>query len=319
MQSHLFPMKEPPRDAGSPFRRRILLALSCAAFLAIGSGTSAYAQSQYQTPSQTASADTIQNTDSGQSEEDLQTPPPERDELENIPKLNVMTDAGTGMPFDIRQDAIKEAALSYGARGGLAMRTFEIRRDLGQRGRYLDKVFDFRHLLIAAPSGLLIEPPIVSESENALLITTGGQDAAVADRYYHINENARIVSAPRTWNSYLERSWGEVTPPPDILRPENQQERDLWIENVKKGWEAGYAQADQIFEDDLARLTADYQGMVRYRMLLAQKMISPPYALQIDRGVTGGGDEMRVGDRAVKITGVPELVPGYEQWQPANR
>lgn len=247
------------------------------------------------------------------------TPPPARAELENIPKLNVTTDAGTGMPFDIRQDAIKEAALSYGARGGLAMRTFEIRKELDVRTRYMDKVFDFRNLLIAAPSGLLIEPPIISEAENALLIEAGGQDAAVADRYYHINTNARIVSAPRTWHAYLERNWGEVAPPPDILRPADDKERALWIEYVGKGWDEGYAQADQIFEEDLARLTADYQGMVRYRMLLAQKMVSAPYALQIDRGVTGGGNEMRVGDRAVKITGVPELVPGYEQWQPASR
>lgn len=246
-------------------------------------------------------------------------PPPSREALENIPKLNVTTDAGTGMPFDIRQDALKEAALSYGARGGLAMRTFEIREALDLRGRYLDKVFDFRNLLIAAPSGLLIEPPIISEAENAMLIEKGGQDAAVADRYYHINENARIVSAPRTWHTYLERNWGEVTPPPDILRPADQKERELWIEFVGKGWEEGYNQADQIFEEDLARLTTDYQGMVRYRMLLAQKMVSAPYALQIDRGVTGGGNEMRVGDRAIKLTGVPELVPGYEQWQPASR
>ena len=59
--------------------------------------------------------------------------------------------------------------------------------------------------------------------------------------------------------------------------------------------------------------------MVRYRLLLSQGMISPPYALQVDRGITGGGEEMRIGDRAVQITGVPELITGYDQWQPASR
>lgn len=250
---------------------------------------------------------------------DASSVPPSLSDLENVPKLNTIVDAGTGVPFDIRMDALKEAALSYGARGGLAMRTYEIRRELETRARSLDKIFDFRHLLIAAPSGLLIEPPIVSEATNAMIINAGGQDAAVSDRYYRINENARIVSAPRIWRSYLERSWGEVTPPPDILRPVNDDERKIWIEQVRIGWEKGYAQADSIFEDDLGRLTAEYQGMVRYRMLLAQGMISAPYALQVDRGVTGGGSEMRVGDRAVRLTGLPELMPGYEQWQPASR
>lgn len=223
------------------------------------------------------------------------------------------------LPFDIRAEALEEAAVSFGARGGLAKRTYQIRQELDKRSRYLDKVFNFNQLLIAAPSGFLIEPPIVTESMNAMLVDVDGQTAAVSDKIYNIIRNARIVSAPRTWRVYLEREWGEVMPPPDILTPRNDEERALWVEFVEKGWKAGWDQADEIFKDDLARLESDFQGMIRYRMLLAQGMISPPYALQVDRGVTGGGDEMRVGDRAVQITGVPELITGSETWKPANR
>lgn len=225
------------------------------------------------------------------------------------------------MPLDIRRDAIIEAATSYGARGGLAWRTYAIRKELDKRARYMDKVFDFGQLLIPAPSGLLIEPPIISESTNAMLIEYGAQEAAVSDKIYNIISNARITSTPRTWRDYLERNWGlgEVEPPPDILRPQNDEERDLWIERVTLGWEQGVLQADEILEDDINLLTADFQGMVRYRMLLAQGMVSPPYALQIDRGITGGGHEMRVGDRAVQITGVPQLVTGSDAWKPASR
>ena len=245
--------------------------------------------------------------------------PPSLYELETIPKLNTFDGTADALPFDIRGDAVKEAALSYGARGGLAWRTYEIRKELAQRGQYLDKVYDFRQLLIPAPSGLLIEPPIVSEADNAMIIDNKGAEAAVSDRIYHISVNARIVSAPRLWNNYLEREWGEVTPPPDILRPNNEEEREKWVDWVNEGWKRGVEQADEIFEADLHQLVADYQGMVRYRVLLAQGMVSPPYALQVDRGVTGGGNELRVGDRAVQITGMPEFVAGSEQWQPASR
>lgn len=223
------------------------------------------------------------------------------------------------LPIDIRMDAIKEAAISFGARGGLAKRTYQIREELKLRSRYLDKVFDFDLLLISAPSGLLIEPPIITESMNSMLVDIDGQTAAVSDKIYNIIRNARIVSAPRTWRIYLEREWGEVIPPPDILVPQNDEERDVWVEHVEKGWKHGWQQADEIFKSDLARLESDFQGMIRYRMLLAQGMVSPPYALQIDRGITGGGDQMRVGDRAVQITGVPELMTGAESWKPANR
>lgn len=244
--------------------------------------------------------------------------PMELRELQGIKKDNKFVAADV-MPLDIRLDAVKEAALSYGARGGLAWRTYHIRRELEERSRYLDKVFDFRQLLIPAASGLLIEPPIISEAQDAMLIETGGLNAAVADRVYNIGRNSRIVSAPRTWRVYLERQWGEVSMPPDILRPSNKEEREIWVSLVERGWKKGIEQADEIFQADLNKLVADYQGMVRYRSLLAQGMVSAPMALQVDRGVTGGGKEMRVGDRAVTITGLPELQPRYEKWQPANR
>ena len=247
-------------------------------------------------------------------------PPPSEKELRSIKKEKTsQTEGESALPMDIRNDAVKESALSYGARGGLAWRTYQIRVEMETRSRYLDKVFDFRQLLIAAPSGLLIEPPIIGESIDPMLIEQGGLQAAVADRYYNISRNARIVSAPRTWRAYLERQWGDVTPPPDILRPESASERRDWDGWFDRGWKAGVEQADEIFQADLNKLTADYQGMVRYRTLLSQGMVSPPYALQVDRGVTGGGNEMRVGDRAVSITGLPQLQTGTQEWSPGNR
>jgi len=239
-------------------------------------------------------------------------------ELQNIEKENKVVE-DSGLPLDIRRDAIKEAAISLGARGGLAWRSYAIRQDLERRARALDKVFDFRQLLIAAPSGFLIEPPIISESINNMLIEGDGQQAAVSDRMYNIINNARIVSAPRTWRNYLERDWGLAESPPDILRPQDDEERRLWIELVTQGWEEGVLQANEIFQDDLNVLTADFEGMIRYRTLLSQGMVSQPYALQVDRGITGDGNEMRIGDRAVQITGVPELMTGADQWKPASR
>lgn len=249
---------------------------------------------------------------------DAEDPPPASlQELQGLPKENKSIESG--MPIDIRGDAQKEAALSYGARGGLAWRTYEIRQEMETRAGYMDKVFDFRQLLIPAQSGLLIEPPIISEQLDAMIIDGSGQNAAVADQVLNIGRQARIVSAPRTWRAYLERQWGDVSPPPDILRPATDEEREDWREQVEEGWEAGVDQADDIFQTDLNKLVADYQGMIRYRTLLSQGMVSPPYALQTDRGVTGGGNEMRVGDRALTITAPPALKPQYNQWSPADR
>lgn len=221
--------------------------------------------------------------------------------------------------LQIRADAIREAALSYGARGGLAFRTFQIQRRLAEYDTSLSKTYGFSRLLIAEPSGLLIEPPVVTEAQRAVLVKSGGQAAAIADRIYRINRVARIVTAARDWHLYLERDWGKVEPPPDILLPKDDDERRAWRAYVKQGWDQGVVQAEETFESDLDRLTSDFVGMVRYRELLAQGMISPPYATADDRGITGGGSEMRIGDRGLTITGPSALITRSETWTPATR
>lgn len=222
--------------------------------------------------------------------------------------------------IDMRRDAQREAALSYGARGGLAKRNFQILERLGGYERVLDRVFDFRPLLVKAPSGLLIEPPIVKESLDAMVITEGGVEAAVADQVLKINQQAKIVPTARNWRQYLVLFYdSEIAPPPRVLWPKNKEEQANWNTWIKEGWDAGFLQADDAFEAGLNQLVADYDGMVRYRMLLAQGKISQPYALHEDRGVTGGGGEMRVGDRALRITGPSQFLTGGELWKPADR
>lgn len=220
---------------------------------------------------------------------------------------------------EMRENAMRESALSYGARGALGARTWEIRQQLLRKENYLDRVFDFRSLLIPTGSGLLIEPPIIGEAQENLKVESDGQQAAVADKVFNIGREAKIVTAPRDWRVYLEREWGNIDSPPAELIPIDARERKIWAAWIKQGWEQGIVQADAVFQADLDRLVADYRGMVRYRQLLAQGMVSAPYALQVDRGVTGGGKEMRIGDRQVQITGQSELKPDTSEWTPVSR
>lgn len=245
--------------------------------------------------------------------------PPRLEDMMEIQPIDDNPQDLSNQAPNIRRDAIKNAALSYGARGGLTRRSYEIQEELKSKAYFLDRTYNFNQLLIKGPSGLMIEPPIVSESVDNLLIEGEGQSAAVAEMMLRINKKAKIVPTGRNWRSYLERDWGDVTRPPDLLLPQNSDERKIWRENVRKGWEKGYEQGDDIFESDLNRLVADFEGMVRYRMLLKQNMISAPFALLEDRGVTGGGNEMRVGDRAVQITGPSQLQARPQEWQPASR
>ncbi|MDE1151292.1 MAG: type IV secretory system conjugative DNA transfer family protein [Micavibrio sp.] len=257
--------------------------------------------------------------------EDADVPPP-LESLQNVKASHGVTNDAFDvaldekMSLDLRRDSQREAALSYGARGGLAKRSFQITERLKGFEPTFDNVFNFRALLVKAPSGLLIEPPIVRESLDATTIENDGTDAAVADQVLKINKQAKIVTAPRDWRTYLTFPYSpDIPPPPRVLWPKNHDEQLRWNEWVKQGWDAGYEQGEQIFEANLAKLVAEYTGMVRYRTLLAEGKISQPYALQEDRGVTGGKNEMRVGDRALRITGPSQFLTGAELWKPADR
>ncbi|HNQ91913.1 MAG TPA: type IV secretory system conjugative DNA transfer family protein, partial [Alphaproteobacteria bacterium] len=221
-------------------RKRLALALLVMLGVSFGSGQKVLAQS----------AELDVTTEGGRSFKAEASIPRKLEDLQEIPGY-VEKEGETGLPIDIRREALKEAALSFGARGGLAARSYEIKKELDTRSAYMDKVFDFRQLLIAAPSGFMMEPPIISESLNSLLIENDGQSAAVSDAIYRIHENVKIVSAPRNWRTYLERGWGAVEDPPEILRPKNDEERRFWRETVAQGWKEGYSQGSEVFEGDL--------------------------------------------------------------------
>jgi defect-in-organelle-trafficking protein DotC len=247
-------------------------------------------------------------------------------------KLEGIVDEEKDLALKIRHDSMRDSARSYGARGGLSWRTKYIMDQLKLSSSAMDKAFNFRRLLIKAPSNMYIEPPIISEALNNFLVLPSGIEAAAADAIYQITNQARIVSTSRDWRQYLERDWKKIAPPPDILLPENERERANWRRWISEGWDEGVHQADEIFQSDLDLLIADFEGMVRYRKLLAEGKISAPYATMVDRGISSTKvqtvignrpvnitTQMRVGDRALRITAPSSLREGNQgaEWQTA--
>ena len=64
------------------------------------------------------------------------------------------------------------------------------------------------------------------------------------------------------------------------------------------------------------RLKRDYTGMVLYRTLLAQNMISSPAVSKADLGVTGDANSLRINDQIMRITADSTLNPDSKLWQP---
>lgn len=207
----------------------------------------------------------------------------------------------------LRSPALRDTALSFGARAGLASASREINGMLKKRAPELTRVYDFNRVLIQGPSGSTILPPVISEAEDAWESQDAGKTLRVADTIYEIKQQAQFTPVAPLWHTYLIREYSAPDNPPEAILPKNAAERDAWKRWVTEGWRMGEIQAREIFESDMRRLERDFTGMVRYKSLLEEGKVLPPVVAEGNLGTTGTGQDMRVNDRAIRITRDPLL------------
>lgn len=212
----------------------------------------------------------------------------------------------------IRRKALEETAMSIGAQSGLAARGREIDNVLKSHSKQLDSVYNFHAMLLNHN----VLPPVLIESRSSLNMADPNS-LRLADRSYAIAQQAKFINAPPNWRDYLMLSFTQPSRPHDTLLPRNAMEQIIWDHAVTHGWDQGIQQANTIFNDNLAKLTRDYNGMVLYRTLLAQKMVSAPFVARTKLGITGGGSKLRINDQVLRITALPQLQADSKQWQPA--
>jgi len=213
---------------------------------------------------------------------------------------------------NLRESAVKQAALTLGIQAGLSYESGQIDEVLTQNESQLNKVFDFGILLFEDN----VLPPVIVDDSNAVHINDVGDTMRIAGKTYRIVQQVRFVTAPPTWRDYL---WMDYPPPqfPDRhLLPQKGEERQAWQLGVTEGWDMGVQQAVAIYQLNLHRLVQDFDGMVLYEELLLKNMVSPFYVQKNYYGVTGSGSQMAIDDQNWKITVKPELQLHSKLWDP---
>lgn len=211
----------------------------------------------------------------------------------------------------LRYASLREAALSTGARAGLAFRARQINLLVLKYERQLDLVYDFNAMML----DYNVLPPVLIEGRHPL-DQNDFDILRVADRAFTIQSQARFVTVPPTWRDYLKLNYNDPEVPDVSLLPRGQAEKEVWDKYVQEGWQVGLSQADVIFTENLGRLKRDYEGMIRYRSLLCQNMVSLPYVAEINLGITGGDSQMAINDRILRITALPEFNINGNEWNP---
>jgi len=219
-----------------------------------------------------------------------------------------------------RREVLQQAGLTYGAQGGLSARSFAINEMLRRYEQVLDRVYDFRQLVVRLGGGMTyMRPPIVTQAELAFALGENGQVARETACIYQITRDAQLTSVAPNWRAYLVRDWGWPQRPSDAVLPRTEAEAAYWTQYVAEGWAQGERQAVEIFLSDLGRIQRDYVGMARYHVLLKKGLVENPRVTFQTSRVNGGGTLLRAGDRIVRITGQGGLQADPRQWGAKTR
>jgi defect in organelle trafficking protein DotC len=217
----------------------------------------------------------------------------------------------TGNVPAIRSKFLTETATLVGAQGGLAWKSEQINCVLKKEQTSLDQIYNFRALLLKDD----IRPPILEEGRQELALDSCDIIRA-ADQIFRIVAQPCFVTAPPSWRDYLWMKFCHPEQPDITLLPKTKEEAAIWNCYVNRGWQQGVEQASQIFSENLSRLKRDYNGMVLYRKLLAQNMVTPPYVTKTELGVTGDSNELRINDRVLRISATSQLNTNPDTWKP---
>jgi defect-in-organelle-trafficking protein DotC len=211
----------------------------------------------------------------------------------------------------IRQQAMQQAAQALGMQAALSYESTQIDQVLDQDAPLLSRIFDFNQILYQHN----VLPPVLDKANHQVNINGTGDTIRIAGTTYRILAPVRFVTAPPTWRDYIWMSYPPPQLPSTVLLPTNDAERQFWQTNVALGWDQGINQAVSIYQLNLARLVRDYNGMVLYKELLAQNMVSPYHLAYQNQGITGNGNDMIVDDQTAQITAQPQLQLHGQLWQ----
>ncbi|ART57174.1 hypothetical protein CBP36_19900 (plasmid) [Acidovorax carolinensis] len=216
---------------------------------------------------------------------------------------------------DIRFNAIRETAITYGAQAGLARRNYENQLKLERQARSLDVVYNFQALMVEGN----VVPPVLTETSD-VYDQSSNDILRVIGKVFRIEQQARFVYNTPTWRSYMMSGYDFDSNLVAQVSPKSDQERELWRQSVEEGFKLGEQQADDILKQNFATLQRDFMGMVLYHRMLDSGMVTKPFVASTKTGVTRSADgSMHIGEVFLRITAAPDFVDNAGQWKTETR
>jgi defect-in-organelle-trafficking protein DotC len=212
---------------------------------------------------------------------------------------------------NLRPRAIRRTARTLAIQKAVAWRYEQIKELLEEHSSRLNHIFDFAPLMMGDGKVL---PPVITEAGASYRVKSQKR-ASSTSTTYRIIAGAKMVSSPPSWRDYLLRSYPSFDKSDAGVIPKNHKEREIWKEAALEGWQLGIEHARRLFRTNLSELVRDYKGILKFRLLAEQNIVSAPIVAEGKVGVQIQGKQMSVDRKVFRITRETDFQEA-EKWEP---
>jgi|GEM_PF-3582587 len=248
-------------------------------------------------------------------------------ELKNMDKQNIkssgriLTRDKKGK-LDIRLKAMRDAALMTGAQNGYVTRLSQLKSTLKEHTKELDDLFDFRSIMRISSNNeydSVFLPPVIEKTNDMVRLDSSHDQMSISGVVYQILKKERLVSAPPDWRQYLiydtEIEMNRIAP---AVLPKDEDEKKKWSVWVQEGWNKGIIQAEKEMAHRIRVLGRDFNGMIRYLILVMEGKIKRPKLTSHKQFVSGNNKKMIVNERTIKVAIPSQMNLDSYYWEPLD-
>jgi defect-in-organelle-trafficking protein DotC len=199
----------------------------------------------------------------------------------------------------LRLKSIRDAVYTVSLQTAVNDEYNKIEQQLEDDEFLVSEVFNFMTPFLLSEGKLM--PPIISEAQDSLNIVSN-TEASASLTTFTIERDARIVSRGLSWRDYLIIEDFPVQKISPLLKPKTEEEAQAWREAQQEGERDGKEQAYLLYTDNVARLTRDVAGSIRFHRLMKQNIITKPILAKGKTLSSVNGKTLSVGNTLYKLT-----------------
>ncbi|MDR2820404.1 MAG: type IV secretory system conjugative DNA transfer family protein [Desulfovibrio sp.] len=229
---------------------------------------------------------------------------PRRGEPGELAKLLEMKGPGSEKNTAVtlmRPMAIREAAQLVTIQTAIAYRYKQLLAATEGYSAIMDAAFDFSPLVMTHGEALIM-PPLLTRAGASMRIEEP-DTATASETSYELLAPAAYISTVPNWREFL---MADAFPAPEkpnpAVMPKDDKERAIWRAAVREAWAQGLAEADQLYADNVARMTRQYRGVMLYHLLTAQHLLNRVNTASADLGLKISGNKLNIGQKVYRIT-----------------